>query len=629
MSDEPILPKAIERTAKPAPPVAPIAKRAPPVAPIAKRAPPVAPKAKPPSPEITEVRLTSKAKPRSVTPKARPTMMASPPTARPTSLRPSSHAAEHPGATPARASSEPPPPIASTSASSSSRENPAIATASSEEIPAKLTTAASRRKRRKMIAASMQAGERTASSDRTDEDREAYIASALRIGGYAGQLADESRRAGTGILGVSWPLQPKDYSGSAYTDLVSAGRSKNITVLIRPRGDAGYLTLKFNEDNEQQMAEIFWHCLTATQAFVPEDAFDSLELPERWKTSLHQHAPTPLRLRLESRDTLVAVVNIRANLEQLTRETVGEAVRLSEARPFNRRTMMPILAECIRDVLASGETLVRQFPRAALGEPIGLRRLLSARMRREIEPASSFRNSYECCKTFGEYLRACLSYKKKFTFYTAGFQSLQFEFPSERLGHLARGDDRAKQQCKDFIERTYDVDIMWMVDCIPLTSKREHRPQGHLGIHPRNLASFLSLANEAWRLRQYVKFWIRMQCSMMVEEYEGDESVNALYLCRQGKHRSFGWSMIEATLMEYFGFRVHHCNVCAWTQAKERCQRNYPRGCDKCGNVMQNSFNLDTEQRNLLQAAADEFFEVMLAMESMVDPVSVYPWDEA
>ena len=190
MSDEPLLPKAIQRKAKPAPPVAP----------TAKPAPPVAPKAKPPPPVITEVRLSSKAKPSSVIPKARPTIIAGPPKARPTSLHPSSHSAEHPGATPARASSAPPPPIASTSASSSSRDNPAIATASSEEIPAKLSTSASRRKRRKNIAVSMQAGERTASSDRTDEDREAYIAKGLRIGGYAGQVADESRRTGIGIL---------------------------------------------------------------------------------------------------------------------------------------------------------------------------------------------------------------------------------------------------------------------------------------------------------------------------------------------------------------------------------------------------------------------------------------------
>ena len=143
-------------------------------------------------------------------------------------------------------------------------------------------------------------------------------------------------------------------------------------------------------------------------------------------------------------------------------------------------------------------------------------------MGREIGPASSFRNSYDCCKTFGEYLRAHLGYKTKFTFYTAGFQSLQQEFPSEHLRHLARGDDRAKQQCKDFIERKYEVDIMWMVDCVPLTWEREQRPYGHLGIHPKNLANVRSAANEAWRLRQYVKLWIRMRCTMMV-----DDSVSA------------------------------------------------------------------------------------------------------
>jgi hypothetical protein len=224
---------------------------------------------------------------------------------------------------------------------------------------------------------------------------------------------------------------------------------------------------------------------------------------------------------------------------------------------------------------------------ASLSEPVGLRRLISTYTDMQVAASSTYSSSALCLGTYGDLLSGALEYKTRFDFYTAGHMSLQQEFPGE-IKVYPHGTDDALHICKGFVESKYPGLIVdWMVNALPLTAIRKFTPKGHLGNHPINLACFLGSQNEEWRLEQYVLLWIRMQCTFMRRENDLDTTVSALYICRQGKHRSFGWSLIEAAIMGAFGFVTHHTNVCRWTQQEEKCQREgYPRGCKFCGNVL-------------------------------------------
>ena len=505
-------------------------------------------------------------------------------------------------------------------------------TGDDEEKTVRLSTAASRRKRKKLIGASIAAGERSfpSGSNRSQEYQDAYVRDATRIGGAAGRAADMERKKYS-VLAVGWPIAPSGYPGELYHQLVAAGQSKNVVVLIRPsrENNQGNLILKFDPSNADAMAQIFWHCVSATQAILDDDAFDFLELPSRWKTYLHANAATPTRLRLEANDSLVTISNIRVNLARVTCEVLGEPVRNDDATPFQKSFMATLVFRCLAEVLSAGNLLIRLPNGDNVREPIGMRRLITAWMGSETQPANAFGSSKKCFKAFGDCLRGSLAYKTKFDFYTAGHQSLQQEFPGQ-IKVFTFGTPDVMDKCKHFIEDQYQgIYFDWLVNALPLKAERRFRPSGHLGNHPMNLANFLSAGNAAWRLEQYVMLWLRLQCTMMCKENDMDDTVNALYMCRQGKHRSFGWSLIEATILSYFGFVTHHVNVCRWAQEKEKCQiKNYPHGCEHCGCVLSRNFQLSNVQEDLLAAAVDEFYEVVTALEALVDPQSTYPWHE-
>ena len=122
--------------------------------------------------------------------------------------------------------------------------------------------------------------------------------------------------------------------------------------------------------------------------------------------------------------------------------------------------------------------------------------------------------------------------------------------------------------------------------------------------------------NFEWRVRGYVKLWALLQTDRMLDP---TGAIHLAYMCRRTRHRSLVWCMIEQIILSFFGFKVWYRNVCWWTQRNTRCQRkDYPNKCPKCGLAMDGfSSGIDETSGRLLEAAAEEFCEVLLSLEAL------------
>ena len=109
-----------------------------------------------------------------------------------------------------------------------------------------------------------------------------------------------------------------------------------------------------------------------------------------------------------------------------------------------------------------------------------------------------------------------------------------------------------------------------------------------------------------------------LQSSMVLRGGDGSDNDDTLHVamaCRQGKHRSVAWMLLESSIMEACGFTTSYRNSCCWAQAKSRCQsRSWPAGCKKCGSVMRSDYVMPTPE--IQEAVADEFFHTVLLLET-------------
>ena len=203
--------------------------------------------------------------------------------------------------------------------------------------------------------------------------------------------------------------------------------------------------------------------------------------------------------------------------------------------------------------------------------------------------------------------------------YTAGYTSLHACYPGRGFRWMQRGTEEAMEYIPTVIGELYEVEVCRFVNCLPIQADKQSVPYGHLGSHPTNLALYLAHGgNLAWRLQQYAQLWVLLQTDQMI--HQDGRCLHSVYACRQGKHRSFAWSLVESAIFSRLGFEVRYENTCHWAQQKSRCQRsNWPNGCERCGNCEDGFAGLSDDTMRVVDAYVQEFFEVVLALEGVVN----------
>ena len=124
-----------------------------------------------------------------------------------------------------------------------------------------------------------------------------------------------------------------------------------------------------------------------------------------------------------------------------------------------------------------------------------------------------------------------------------------------------------------------------------------------------------------WRLQRYAEIWVLLQSSMVLRGGAGSDNDDTLHVaaaCRQGKHRSVSWMLLESSIMEACGFKTSYQNSCWWAQAKSRCQsRSWPGRCENCGSVMRSDYVMPFPE--VQEAVVDEFFHTVLLLETLAE----------
>ena len=202
--------------------------------------------------------------------------------------------------------------------------------------------------------------------------------------------------------------------------------------------------------------------------------------------------------------------------------------------------------------------------------------------------------------------------------YTAGYSSLHTCYPRRGFQWMQRGSRQAMEYIPRAIGELYEVAVCRFVNCLPIKADKQRVPYGHLGSHPTNLALYLAESgNMAWRLQQYAELWLLLQTDQMIGQ--DDSCLHSVYACRQGKHRSFAWSLVESAIFSRLGFGVRYENTCKWAQQKSNCQRsNWPNGCEMCGNCEDDFAGLSDNTKRVVDAYVEEFFEAVLTLERAV-----------
>ena len=220
---------------------------------------------------------------------------------------------------------------------------------------------------------------------------------------------------------------------------------------------------------------------------------------------------------------------------------------------------------------------------------------------------------------FGEFgaqvQRRFANYKNHVMMYTVGYQSLHENFPDGGYRWMQCGDAQAIEYVPIVLQERYNMTVGRFVNCLPLKSDKRRIPRGHLGFHPTTLGLMLGDArNRYWRVERYVELWLMLQSTIMTGG--DDDTVHVVDMCRQGKHRSVAWMVIEAIILKAFSMFIWYNNTCRWTQEKERCQRiSFPAGCRYCGNTCRNEVPVPGD--DICKTVLNEFFEVVLILESI------------
>ena len=122
-------------------------------------------------------------------------------------------------------------------------------------------------------------------------------------------------------------------------------------------------------------------------------------------------------------------------------------------------------------------------------------------------------------------------------------------------------------------------------------------------------------SNRLWRVQRYVELWVLFQSDVMVDH--GDDMLHVGMMCRQGKHRSVVWMLLELRIFQACGMACSYHNTCKWMQQKEHCQAScFPGACSECGSVREERPTFPDD--SLTQAVLNEFFDTVLVLESRV-----------
>ena len=208
--------------------------------------------------------------------------------------------------------------------------------------------------------------------------------------------------------------------------------------------------------------------------------------------------------------------------------------------------------------------------------------------------------------------------KQKATIYTCGYQSLHTCYPDGGLEWLRQGSDDAIAMIPHTIGVLHGVHVHRFVNCIPVQSERSRQPRGHLGFHPLNVGLMLGAEeNKSWRTLRYVELWILLQSSIMIDDgRDGGDTLHIVTMCRQGKHRSVFWMLVELRILQFCGLDVYYHNTCKWAQQKSGCQTTQSGLCDQCGCIRRDSPHFPDEA--LTAAIINEFFDTVLLLERLV-----------
>ena len=395
---------------------------------------------------------------------------------------------------------------------------------------------------------------------------------------------------------------------------------------------AGYLTLltKFEgsrDETKDGLMRVFWFLFEKTAARVDDEVMERIELPPA-HTDIFNHTPVQILNSIEVplahpwHDTIA-----RAKEERCARgefDWEGAHVAFAEAmfhytgswdmpRPLGDFAMTTMLDRALNRLRAQGWELL-----GVSGEapecPLGLRTFGGFP-----RPLSAYRvPTY----VFGEFAARVVmtvgNYKNHVMMYTVGYQSLHENFPNGGYKWMQRGNAEAIQYVPIAMQEKYNMVVGRFVDCLPLKSDKRRIPRGHLGFHPANLGLILGDGrNRAWRVERYVELWLMLQSTIMT--FGHDDTVHVVDMCRQGKHRSVAWMVMEAIIFKAFRMFIWYENTCKWTQEMERCQRQaFPFGCEWCGNSSRNRRNeVPVPGDDICKAVLNEFFEVVLILENM------------
>ena len=216
--------------------------------------------------------------------------------------------------------------------------------------------------------------------------------------------------------------------------------------------------------------------------------------------------------------------------------------------------------------------------------------------------------SYHALKAFGARMREQYpNYATNANHYTCGVETLRTCFPNDGYGWMNADSELSHEHLYTVVGEMYDVTVARVVNCMKLSSSKHHVPYGHLGSHPRNLAQYLSFPGaRTWRMERWVELWYLLQSEAMLTR---SLTIHQVYSCRQGAHRSRGWSHIEAAVLEACGFDIAMADICKWTQGWTACQREGLH-CEWCDPT-----DLETAEK-LSRAAVDEFFMVALFLDA-------------
>ena len=176
------------------------------------------------------------------------------------------------------------------------------------------------------------------------------------------------------------------------------------------------------------------------------------------------------------------------------------------------------------------------------------------------------------------------NYADEVVIYSAGVESIARCYPGRGFGKMmegARNDPSLRRErLRDIIATLYP-DLAkppsYCVDCFDLYTEVRRRPRGHLGTHKDNLLAFLHPTwHLDWRIQRCIEMYIFLQTDGMLAEVKRDSDGQTIDIkppswmtvCKEGKHRSYGWQWVESCILSMLGISYTIVAVCRYAQTQ-------------------------------------------------------------